>query len=51
MKKLIKIGVIAGSAALVIAMVMHWGFFGIMVFAIGYGLWAVNDPAEKKCNN
>ena len=50
MKKLVKIGVITGLTVLTIAMVMHWGLFGLMVCTIGYGLWAVNTP-EKKSNN
>lgn len=51
MKKCIKIGVIAGLAALTIAMVMHWGFFGLIVFTIMYGLWAENTPERNKSNN
>lgn len=51
MKKLVKIGVITGLTVLTIAMVMHWGFFGLMVFTIAYGLWAENTPERNKSNN
>ena len=48
MKKIGKILLIIGLAVLTIAMVMHWGFFGIIVFAIVYGLWAENLPEKTK---
>lgn len=40
MKKISKMPLIIGLAVLTIAMVMHWGFMGIVVAGIGYGLWA-----------
>lgn len=46
-----KFCLIAGLTALVIAMVIHWGFFGIIVFTIVYGLWVENTPERNKSNN
>lgn len=43
-KVLIWIGVIGVAVHLI----RHWGFFGIIVFTIVYGLWAVNTEDKSK---
>lgn len=48
MKKVSKILLIIGLAVLTIAMIMHWGFFGLIVFTIVYGLVAENLPEKTK---
>lgn len=36
--------------AVTLWMAYHWGFFGLIIFTIGYGLWAENRKDDEKGN-
>lgn len=42
----LRYGLIALLFIVAILLVLHWGMFGIIVFSLIYGLWAINTPDE-----
>lgn len=49
MKKIFSVAVIIAMIAVCVFLCLHWGFFGIIVSTIIYGLWAncTEEPSKK----
>lgn len=43
---ILKYGLLLLLFILLLLIVFHWGFMGIVLFGIVYGLWAINTPDE-----